>query len=203
MSFDNVSAGQIVAGFWILVALLGLWRWRTIMVTRRKARLAKQLALRAFDAERARVNALRQLNTQLLMQVPDKFMFKGPRICRSFGARYNRMFIVDERGSGWVGLATPELLENLRAGEYVRHDYYIPFRGAGEACAGNPVTINGMTINIYPMWMTERINLSDWTWWAQIEKKLPGSLERMELPVRLGRVEQTHGRIPSKASRIQ
>ena len=139
MFFDNVSAGQIVAGFWILIALLGLWRWRTILVAKRKVRLADQLAREAYNAEADRVDALLKLHHGWLLRVPNAIMDKNP-MKRSYGTRYNRMLIIDEYGDGWVGLAIPEILEDLRAGEYVNRDYFIPFRGVGEAYSGKPVS---------------------------------------------------------------
>jgi hypothetical protein len=171
MSFENVTAGQVVAGFWVLIALLGLWRWRTILIFRKKARLADQLAREVYNAEADRIEALPMLNTQWLTRVPEKLMDKSP-IRRSYGTRYNRILIIDEHGCGWVGLVTPEILEGLTAGEYVWHDYRIPFRGAGEAYTGNAVTVDDQRIDIYPLWMYELkgVVTPDWTLWASIEK---------------------------------
>ncbi|MFA5791820.1 MAG: hypothetical protein WC884_02170 [Candidatus Paceibacterota bacterium] len=193
MSFDNVSAGQIVAGFWILVALLGLWRLRTILVARREARLADQLAREAYNTEADRVDALPKLSTRFLMRVPNKLMDKNP-VKRSYGTRYNRMLIIDENCCGWVGLAIPEILEGLTAGEYVWHSYHIPFRGAGEAYTGKSVDVaipEGLVhVDIYPMWMTEGVNLPDWTLWARIEKCFHGLSQNWNYQCGLGELNK-------------
>lgn len=89
----------------------------------------------------------------------------------SSGTRYNRIVVIDEFGDAWVGLVTPEITEDLKAGEYIWLDYHIPFRGKGEAYAGNAVTFDGMRIDVYPLWMKEGINPVEWGLWAMIERK--------------------------------
>src|ERR1035437_6645011 len=160
--FLNILAVTVVVVFFA-----GLVYWQ-VLVPRRKARLADQLANEALNAEMDRVGSLPKLNTRWLMRVPDKLMDKNP-ICCSYGTRYNRMLIIDENGLGWVGLVIPEILEDLTAGEYVWRDYHIPFRGAGEAYAGKSVNVYDVYIDIYPIWMTEGVNTPDWSLWAEIE----------------------------------
>lgn len=134
----------------------------------RKKREADQLARKTFGDEVARIEALPKLNTRWLLRVPDK-MGMGYSAYRSYGTRYNRILVIDELGGRWVGLITPELIQDLLAGEYIWQNYHIPFRGAGEAYAGKPVTINSQVIDIYPLWMEEGLNASDWIFWARIE----------------------------------
>ncbi|MFH1366313.1 MAG: hypothetical protein ABIG99_02925 [Patescibacteria group bacterium] len=102
------------------------------------------------------------------MRVPPSAMINGSP--RSFGTRDNRIRIFDEYGLDWVGLITPEILESLKAGEYIWKDCYIPFRGAGEAYAGEAVTINDLRIDIYPQWMKKDINIPEWRKWEEVEK---------------------------------
>ncbi|MBU0999143.1 hypothetical protein KKG24_02430 [Patescibacteria group bacterium] len=168
--FQNVL--PTVLAVVLMGAFFGFVYLKIILVPRRKKREADQLArlevLNALSAEEDRVRALPKLNTRWLMRVPPSAMINGSP--RSFGTRYNRIRIFDEYGLDWVGLITPEILEGLIAGEYIWSDYFIPFRGAGEAYAGNAVNVDGLKIDIFPRWMTEGINLSDWVLWARIEK---------------------------------
>ena len=168
MFFENLVF-QILALPSVVIVIAGLVYWRMVAIPRRKKREADQLARESFNAEMDRIEALPKLNTRWLMRVPEKLMDKNP-IRRSYGTRYNRMLIIDEHGGGWVGLVIPEVLEGLTAGEYVWRDYHIPFRGAGEAYTGNAVTIDGLRIDIYPLWMSEGINTPDWNLWARIEQ---------------------------------
>ena len=72
-------------------------------------------------------------------------------------------------------MVTPEILKDLTVGEYILRDYIIPFRGDGEAIAGQPVEVVlpevGATvcISLYPKWMTAGSYASDWDLWARIE----------------------------------
>jgi hypothetical protein len=139
------------------------------VVPRRKARLADRLARERFNAEIARIETLPKLATRYMMRVPENLLDKNPTQ-RSYGTRYNRLLVIDERGCAWVGLVIPEILASIITGEYIWCDYRIPFRGAGEALSGKPVCIDNVPIDIYPMWLTEGLNGYDWKLWAQIEK---------------------------------
>lgn len=152
----------------LIVFFFGLVYWKIVSVPRQKEREVVQFAREAFNAEKARVESLPKLNTQWLMRVPEKFMDKNPTR-RSYGTRFNRMLIIDELGNGWVGLVIPEILECIKAGEYVWRNYHIPFRGAGEAYNGKSVTVCGSRIDVYPLWMSEGINPADWDLWIRIE----------------------------------
>lgn len=167
MSFETVVLFAAPA-FSLLLTLI----YRQVILPKKKAREAQEAALRAFNAELARIDALPKLNTEWLMRCPEKV---DHLLKRSYGTRYNRMFIVDEEGNGWVGLATPEVLKSLEIGEYVWSDYYIPFCGRGEAYYGDPVDVEGLTIDIYPVWMRAGVNMPEWQLWAKIERKFARS----------------------------
>jgi hypothetical protein len=193
MSFDNSSVtGFVVIAVAVLFVLGVLYR-QTILIPRLKARALKQLAVDAYNAELDRVGNLPKINSRWLMRIPDKLMDKNP-ICCSYGTRYNRMLIIDENGIGWVGLVIPEILEGLTAGEYVWRDYHIPFRGAGEAYSGKSVDValpEGLVhVDIYPMWMTEGVNLPDWTLWARIEKCFHGLSQNWNYQSGLGELNK-------------
>ena len=93
--FFNMTAGQIVGACWIVIALLGLWGWRNVLISRRKAREADQKAREEYNKEADRIEKLPKLHTSWLMRVPASLMDKNP-IRRSYGTRWNRMLIIDE-----------------------------------------------------------------------------------------------------------
>jgi hypothetical protein len=160
---------NIVFQISMAVILIAIVYRQAVVMPRRKRLEADQRTRDEFNAEMDRVERLPKLDTHWLMRVPMTLMSGNP-MPRSYGTRYNQMLIIDEYFDGWVGLATPEILECLKEGEYVWHDYQIPFRGMGERFGGDPVLVDGFQIDIYPRWMSEGINLPDWEFWARIEK---------------------------------
>src|SRR5579872_3823956 len=101
MSFENASKLIVIlAG----ITLLSIWLLYTIIVPRRKKRALDRIVREKFNAEKARIDALPKLRTYWLLQVPKEMMSKEP-VLRSYGTRYDRLLIVDETGTGWVGLA--------------------------------------------------------------------------------------------------
>ncbi len=171
--------------FVIVTAVICSWYYFSVVVPRRKERERFDKALGAYNTERDRVEALPRLDTRWLMRVPGEIMDKNS-ICRSYGTRYDRIFIVDECGNGWVGLVTPEILKDLTAGEYIRCNYFIPFRGDGESSAGKPVTVDNQIIYVYPIWMNEGVNTLDWSLWARIEKNFYKHLQQWNYQSGLG-----------------
>lgn len=129
-----------------------------------------------LKAEEDRIEKLPKLDTRWLIKVPDGVKGiqteAGKQLCaRTFGTRYNRLLVVDEKGEEWVGLFMPETLQGLRDGEYVRCEYFIPFRGAGERDAGKPVFFRDHRIHNYPMWMEDKVttvNEADWEKWFEL-----------------------------------
>ena len=154
----------------VVLVFLAIIYHHMILVPRRNARLAHLTALERFDAEMDRIEALPKLNTQWLMSVPNHLMDNSP-LKRSYGTRYNRILIIDEYGAGWVGLVIPEIIESLIAGEYLWHDFNIPFRGPGERLFGEPVVVDGLKIDMYPQWMCDGLNPAEWHLWRRIEER--------------------------------
>jgi hypothetical protein len=165
------NPGSVLVIVVIIFLLVSFLYWLNIVLPRKIAQEqeAKWLAVKAFRAETARIEALPKLDTRWLMRIPG--MHKG-LICRSYGTRYNRMVVVDELGDVWVGLIIPEIIEGLKVGEYIWSNYFIPFCSMeGEAYHGNPVTFDGLRIDTYPLWMKEGVNPVEWGLWAMIERK--------------------------------
>ncbi|MCX6703396.1 MAG: hypothetical protein NTV02_01760 [Candidatus Zambryskibacteria bacterium] len=156
----------------LLLSWLGLWA----VAYRSKRRKAKEVEKKKA-AEQAYLDALPSLDTEWLMKVPSLHRFgnssNNPKRC--YGARYSRLIVYDNRGEAWVGLVIPEVLKSLRDSEYSRGDYWVPFRGAGEAVEGKAVSIIGLQIWCYPDWMQAGINVQDWDCWVNIERKFRSS----------------------------
>jgi len=141
---------------------------KEVVLPKRERRESDRIAEEKREAEIVRINALPKLQTGWLLRAPESY---NGTLLRSYGTRYNRLFIVDDEGRAWVGLAIPEVLESLKPSEYRWADYYVPFKGSGEAYAGNPVEIDGLKIWIYPVWMKEGSDILEWMQWGNIEKK--------------------------------
>ncbi|MEN9341879.1 MAG: hypothetical protein RIQ54_135 [Candidatus Parcubacteria bacterium] len=161
----------ILVGFFI--SLILIFKMISILVKNYKAAQKRAVNAQKEQEEKERLDALPKLDTTFLLQIPKEmqtgFIEKRPR---TFGSRYNRLVIYDEEGNGWVGLFLPEVIQSLKDGEYTQENYRVPFRGCGEVYPGEPITIDGLEINIYPSWM----EVDDWTdenWsqWVKIEKK--------------------------------
>ncbi len=163
----------------VVLFFVGLVYRQMVLVPRWKAKEARLKDEKNLNAELERINRLNRIHTisQWLMRVPEHLVpTNAPR--RSYGTRWNRVFIVDEMGIGWVGLATQEIVGLFRASEYIRQDYHLPFRGDGERIDGRPVTIDGLDIDTYPTWMKVGVNPQDWDRWAKIEKNFKDQSDR-------------------------
>jgi hypothetical protein len=126
-------------------------RW--IRIRRVRVQLEKELSI-----EEARQAALPKLDTRYLIRMPDWAVLKyygaedhHPR--KAFGTRYSNLIVFDEVGDVWLGLFMPATLQSLRDCEYSRGEYWVWFRGGGEAYSGTPLTLNGVQIWSYPVWM--------------------------------------------------
>ena len=132
------------------------------------------------EGETKRLNEMPGLDTTYMLRAPDKLMDSNYRTrwARTYGTRYNRILIFDDLGAAYVALACPAVIETLRANEYTQESFWVPFVGPGEAQGGDPVTVNGTQIEIYPNWLkataTETSQKADWQLWAKIEKHWRG-----------------------------
>jgi hypothetical protein len=151
-------------------------RW--IRIRRVRVQLEKELSI-----EEARQAALPKLDTRYLIRMPDWAVLKyygaedhHPR--KAFGTRYSNLIVFDEVGDVWLGLFMPATLQSLRDCEYSRGEYWVWFRGGGEAYSGTPLTLNGVQIWSYPVWMDpfdahidDRPELcsKEWRLWAELE----------------------------------
>jgi hypothetical protein len=136
------------------------------------------------QAYQAYINQLPLLRNNHLLMVEGEVSLDS---ARTFGSRYDGMVIYDEFGQMWVGLRTPEIMEDLVAGEFLQEDYWVPFCGPGEAEAGKPVEIGDMQFLIYPT-LLRGLPVQDrrWQTWAEIQKNYEenGSLRRQTLKYR-------------------
>ncbi len=120
------------------------------------------------SAEFERICALPRLRTDFLLKVEGEF---HPDSARTYGSRYDRLKIFDEYGQMFLGLKTPEILEDLIAGEFILKDYWIPFCGPGEMYISEPVEIDGFHMDLFPILLNRKpTHLPEWLQWLKIEQ---------------------------------
>jgi hypothetical protein len=128
--------------------------------------------------EDLRIAALPKLDTTHSVKVPDQHAGSPDdyqRVisrARTFAHRnYRYVLVYDPEGVAWLGFLTPEIIENLRAGEYVERNYVLPLCGNGELEAGEPIYLDGYPLYTYPNWMTEQSDIHDLYLWMHIGRR--------------------------------
>ena len=168
--FDNFPPGLIVMMI-VVVALFVAIMIFIVVIPTIKAWKLKKANIEAIIREDERVANLPKLKTLFLLKIPECVTRFAKGEPRTFGTRYNRLIVFDEKGEGWVGLFMPFTFKGLRDGEYVQKSYWIPFRGPGEAYGGDPAVVDGQKIIIYPTWLSATATDSySWRTWATLEK---------------------------------
>lgn len=116
-----------------------------------------KLDKRKAEVEDLRVKRLKtvELIKNFCIKAPDNLLnTKLDRVLRGcFNIRDGYVFIIDDNGCGWLGLYSPSLIACLR-GHYEKRDIDVPIKGIGQKISGNPMTIDGEKIDVYPKWFT-------------------------------------------------
>ena len=170
MNFDNFTLtpgnfAAIIAGLVLGITIV------TFIIPALKDRKKRRATIEIIRKEDERIANLPELSTRYLLKIPARVTNFTKGEPRTFGNRYNRLIVFDEKGDGWLGLFMPSTFQGLYDGEYIQQNYWVPFRGSGEAYSGDPVVVNGQKIDIYPIWMNSSpTDTTEWKTWAAFEK---------------------------------
>ncbi len=170
MTFDNFiltpeNFAAIIAGLVVGIVIV------SFVIPALKDRKKKRATIELIKKEDERIANLPKLSTRYLLKIPSGATNFRKGEPRTFGNRYNRLIVFDENGDGWLGLFMPSTFQGLHDGEYIQQNYWVPFRGSGEAYSGDPVVIDGRRIDIYPIWMNSTAtDTPDWKTWVAFDK---------------------------------
>lgn len=151
------------------IALLAILKAADAL-SRKLAASAKERRFQADrNAEIKRLSKLPKLRTEYLLQIPGQVF---PENARTFGSRYDNMVVYDETGQKFLGLRTPDLMDDLAAGEFLLQDYWVEFCGPGEMRVSEVVTIDGHSMDTYPSILHKKPveNNPMWGRWLKISQ---------------------------------
>lgn len=136
-----------------------------IRAYRRRVKEQQALELAKKEAQ-VHIDALPRLDTTHLLVINKEMK---PARARTFGTRYDGIVINDEWGRCWIGLVTPDLMDNLISAEFVCQDLWVPFCGPGEMYRAEIKEVNGRKYNYYPQYLTIfSPSSAEWQWWDRI-----------------------------------
>ncbi len=105
-----------------------------------------------------------------LMPVPKSRTFSDEKLARTYGLRGQYVLVYNEDGDVWMGPALRETIYRLANFGYTNKNHWVPLRGEGQRVAGDPIVVDGFTINVYPEWIGRKSLPEDLEFWALLEK---------------------------------
>jgi|SRR3989344_58337 len=173
LTFENLTVACTMVSLLTILVTYMVTSWLMERSQRKRDQDNKHYAA---ENEKRRIDGLPKLDTRHLLALPEKIAsgFYGEiseRYGGKFSTRYNRVAVIDRNGSAWVGLLTPDVIVSLRNSEYIHTDFWVPFRGPGEAYRGVEVELEEVKIDIYPFSLSsDDTSTADWQQWLSIEK---------------------------------